>query len=119
MFIAVLSLHILAAVIMGATATVLLFGAFRGVVPMVERSSRVLTALLGFELLSGSALAFLSPNAVSFGGFCQNVLLYLTVTVGLLAVAHLRTGEGFPSGLALAPALSGLFVSTLTAVHLW
>lgn len=113
-----LVLHVFTAVTMALVATLLLLGVWRDRTASIHAHVRMLSWGLAFELVSGSILALLSTSSVSFVSFCQNIALYLFATLGVLAIAYVRTRQPFLRGAVLVPVLPAVFLSSFTALSL-
>ncbi len=118
MFTFVLALHIFGAIVMSISAVFLLLGAFFVDLPRTRLHTRILAWALGFELVTGSLLAIVSPNVVSVSSFCQNIGLYVLLTGALFLVSALRVGATFPQAPVLVPVIPSFIMAVLTAVSL-
>jgi hypothetical protein len=118
MFSIVLALHIAIALTMGALSLRMFYRLSRGRIGSIAQDVKVLSLLLAGELVTGSVMALISPKGVSFGDFCENVALYLSLTGVVFLVAWWRARGEFVFGRSLAPILPALGITTVTALGL-
>jgi hypothetical protein len=72
--------------------------------------ARVLSALAGFELLTGALLAAFSPS-ISIASVCDNFALYMLLVVTVLGALYVRTsraGSRFPVTQSISSIAGGM-----------
>ncbi len=118
MFSVMLSVHITSALLMGGLSLLvgqqLYAGEFRSMRNHVMR----LSYLLALELVTGSIMAMTGAKGISFGDFCENIALYLSLTAIVFFLVWWKTRDVSMFGHTITPVFPALCLSTVTALGL-